>query len=81
MQAVDFARFEEDFKLGINRAKPDTVDAASPNANSNRKMSKKPELLSLMDANRNRNASIGRHTLEMHWKHLFLVSSAQTVGR
>lgn len=36
------------------------VDAASPNANNNRKMSKKPELLSLMDANRNRNASIGK---------------------
>lgn len=59
-QAVDFAKFEEDFKLGINRAKTDMVDAASPNANNNRKMSKKPELLSLMDANRNRNASIGK---------------------
>jgi len=58
LKAVDFAKFEEDFKLGINRAKTDMVDAASPNANNNRKMSKKPELLSLMDANRNRNASI-----------------------
>jgi len=60
LQAVNFEQFEEDFKLGLARQVKDEIDGIqTPNTAGSRKFSKKPELLSLMDANRNRNAAIG----------------------
>ncbi|XP_067928445.1 formin-like protein isoform X2 [Watersipora subatra] len=64
LKTVDFARFEEEFKLGINRAAADQVDGTSTPLHG-RKQSKKPELLSLMDANRNRNAAIARKKITL----------------
>ena len=57
---MNFNLFEEEFKLGVNRSLGDQIDG-NRTPNNGRKQSKKPELLSLMDANRNRNAAIGRH--------------------
>lgn len=60
---IDFDKFEEDFKLGINTLAADAVDGSL--ALNSKRLNKKPELKSLMDPNRHRNAAIVRKKIDM----------------
>ncbi len=60
---IDFNKFEDTFKLGLGLPSADEVDHTPKNQ---RKMSKKPETISLLDPNRMRNTGKSARTGLVH---------------